>query len=116
MYRIIFSFLLMVSSSLGYSQNLPDFPFVVSVGKAEREVKPDKATVSLGIMSFEKKSDISLDKVGAATDSVLKVLQSYGISSEFIEATDIEKVQKEKATPSITVWKYLVTKYLDLSL
>jgi len=96
MFRIVFALILLVSSSIGYSANLPDFPFVVSVGKAEREVKPDMATVSLGIMSFEEKSDLSLEKVGTATDSVLKVLQSYGISPEAIEATDIEKSTKRK--------------------
>ena len=94
MIRIILALILLASAPFGYSANLPDFPFVVSIGNAEREVKPDMATINLGIISFEDKSDLSLEKVGAATEGVLKVLQSYGVNSEAIEATDIEKSTK----------------------
>ncbi|WP_394391149.1 SIMPL domain-containing protein [Shewanella woodyi] len=96
MTRIILALILLASAPFGYSANLPDFPFVVSVGNAEREVKPDIATLNLEIISFEEKSDLSLEKVSTATESVLKVLQSYGVKSEAIEATDIEKSTKRK--------------------
>ena len=119
MYRIIFTLLLIISSPIVFSANLPDFPFVVSVGKAEREVKPDIATVSLGIMSFEKKSDISSEKVGAATDSVLKVLQSYGISSKAVEATDIAKStlrKRDSEYNNLEIIGYEVSRSLTIEL
>ncbi|AFU99517.1 SIMPL domain-containing protein [Simiduia agarivorans] len=96
MHRIFLVLFLALISQAAVAANLPDFPFIVSVGKAEREVKPDIATVNLGIVSFESSSELAIEKVGLATDGVLKVLQSYGISASAVEATDMEKSTKRR--------------------
>jgi uncharacterized protein YggE len=79
-----------------FSANLPDFPFVVSVGSSEQDVKPSMATIQLGVTAFEQESDLALKNVNLASSSVMGVLKKYGVPVENVEASDIEKSTKRK--------------------
>ncbi|ABD82346.1 SIMPL domain-containing protein [Saccharophagus degradans] len=92
-FGIVF-FLLLCQSVSG--ANLPDFPFVVSVGSSEQDVKPNIATIQLGVMAFEKDSDLALKTVNLASTSVIGVLKKYGVPVGNVEASDIEKSTKRK--------------------
>lgn len=119
MYKISGFFFMALFCHFAYSANLPDFPFVVSVGRAEQEVKPDMVTVSLEIMAFEKESDVSRDKVNEATNRILKILKEYGASSEAIEATDIKKSTKRKRDSeynSLDILGYEISRSLTIEL
>lgn len=75
---------------------LPDFPFVVSDGKAEKKITPDIATIHLTITAFHKDSDQALKTVNLTTTAVTEVLIKHGVSTEQIEATDINKSTARK--------------------
>jgi len=62
MYKYIgFINVLLFSQSI-FAANLPDFSFVVSVRKSEKDDKPNIATIQLGVMAFDKESVLPLTK------------------------------------------------------
>lgn len=83
-------------SQLSFGANLPDFPFVVSVGIAEQDAKPNIATIQLGVMAFEKESDLALKNVNLASTTIMDVMKKYGVPIGNIEASDIEKSTTRK--------------------
>lgn len=78
-------------SQLTLAANLPDFPFLVSVGNAEREVKPDNATIQLGAMAFDVDSALALTNVNIATSKIMEALKNHEVPVANVEASDIEK-------------------------
>ena len=78
-------------SPFSFAADSPEFPYVVAVGSAERDLKPDRATIRFGIMAYEQESKSALDKVNLTTRRALEILKSYGIDADAIEATDLNK-------------------------
>lgn len=96
MTRIFGLIVTLLFSQLAFAASVPDFPFVVSVGHAEREVTPDTATISLDIMSFEKDSKLALKAANLATTQLMETLKKNGVPEANVEASDIEKATKRR--------------------
>lgn len=96
MNKIMGVILVLLFSQWSVGANLPDFPFVVSVGNADKDVKPNMARIQLSIMAFEQESDLALKSVNLASTSVMDVIKKYEVSSGNIDASDIEKATKRK--------------------
>lgn len=91
MCKIILTLILLGFPLCSLATDLPSFPFVVAVGSAEAEVKPDEATIELRVMAFDKSSSVALELANKAVDSVAKLANEYGVDQSNIEATDFEK-------------------------
>lgn len=91
---VIFLFCLLSMGAL--AADLPNFPFVVANGTAEKKIKPDMATIHLSILAFDKESDQALKTVNDTTTSVTEILTKNGVGKDKIEATDINKTTTRK--------------------
>jgi Uncharacterized conserved protein len=99
--------------------DLPNFPFVVANGSAEKKIKPDTATVHLSIMAFEKESDQALKVVNVTTAQVTDILTKHGVRKESIEATDINKSTTRRRDPefnALDILGYEVTRSMTIKL
>ncbi|MEL0067151.1 MAG: SIMPL domain-containing protein [Gammaproteobacteria bacterium] len=91
MKRLI-SLIAILSVTIGMNAaNLPDFPFVVATGEAERDVKPDLATVTINILSFDKESAAALDQANAASEHIISLMEKYEIDINKLEAGNLNK-------------------------
>ncbi|MCR6650191.1 MAG: SIMPL domain-containing protein [Cellvibrionaceae bacterium] len=113
---------LILSSLISFSvaaADLPNFPFVVANGTAEKKIKPDTATVHLSIMAFEKESDQALKTVNLTTTQVSDIITKYGVRKENIEATDINKSTTRRRDPefnALEILGYEVTRSMTIRL
>lgn len=99
--------------------DLPNFPFVVANGSAEKKVKPDMATIHLSILAFEKESDQALKVVNLTSTQVTEILTKFGVKKEQIEATDITKNTTRKHDPefnSMEILGYEVSRSMTIKL
>lgn len=99
--------------------DLPNFPFVVANGSAEKKIKPDMATIYLTIMAFEKESDQALKTINVTTTQVTDILTKYGVRKEKIEATDINKSTTRRRDPefnALEILGYEVTRSMTIKL
>lgn len=99
--------------------DLPNFPFVVANGSAEKKIKPDMATVNLTIMAFEKESDQALKVVNLTTTQVSDIVTKFGVRKENIEATDINKSTTRRRDPefnALDILGYEVTRSMTIKL
>jgi len=76
--------------------NLPNFPFVVSKGSAEKKVMPDKATVHISFLSFSEESGVALDNLNSSSEKLFSLLEKYKIDLKNLDARDIRKDTKRK--------------------
>lgn len=113
---LILSCLISLSAT---AADLPNFPFVVANGTAEKKIKPDMATVHLSIMAFEKESDLALKTVNLTTTQVGDILTKHGVRKENIEATDINKSTTRRRDPefnALEILGYEVTRSMTIKL
>jgi len=99
--------------------DLPNFPFVVANGVAEKKIKPDMATVHLTVTAFEKESDLALKTVNLTTTQVSDILTKHGVRKENIEATDINKSTTRRRDPdfnALEILGYEVTRTMTIKL
>ncbi|MCT6700483.1 SIMPL domain-containing protein [Rheinheimera sp. 4Y26] len=88
---------LLFCTSLPVSANsLPDFPFVVASGSAERSVKPDTATISIRLLAFHQDSAVALQQVSESSSKLTTILQQLKIPLSALEASDLEKDVKRQ--------------------
>jgi uncharacterized protein YggE len=74
-----------------HSTTLPDFPFVVSTGIAERDVKPDLAEVTIWITAFNEDSSTAKNDADIAFKSVLDIFEEHTVDIKKVEASDYRK-------------------------
>ena len=119
MLRIIASLIFLLSTISSNAANLPDFPFVVSTGEAKQEVKPDIATISINVLAFNKDSTQALELANLASKGVIELLKKYDISTNQLEAGDIQKSttrQRDKNYVSTDILGYEVSRNIKLKL
>ncbi|WNC68284.1 SIMPL domain-containing protein [Thalassotalea nanhaiensis] len=119
MYKIACILFFSIISLSAYSANLPDFPFVVSVGEAERDVKPDKATLQLSLMAFDKESDDALQNINKTSVKIFELVKKYKLDEKSLEATDINKSTKRKRDEDynrLEVLGYEVSRSINIKL
>jgi uncharacterized protein YggE len=99
--------------------DLPNFPFVVANGSAQKKIKPDLATVHLTITAFDKDSDQALKIVNLTTTQVSEIVTRHGVRKENIEATDINKSTTRRRDPefnALEILGYEVTRSMTIKI
>ena len=99
--------------------NLPDFPFVVAVGKTEEAVAPDTATISLEVLAFESSSEKAVAIVTATSAQIMATLAAHKLDSSSVEASDLQKSTKrhrDKNYNSLEILGYTVARDFTIQL
>jgi len=105
--------------SLVNASELPDFPFIVSTGVAEKDVTPDIATISINVHAFNKESAVALKTTSIAIDKIVELLKKYNIDIRQLEARNIQKSTTRKRDDNYNQLKilgYEVSRHLTLSI
>ena len=119
MFKISSIVVLLFVSVQASPANLPDFPFVVATGKAQQEIKPDIATISIKVLAFGEDSDKALEQASIASKNILNSLNEHGIRASDIEASDIRKNTKRERKSDYTLLNilgYEITRTLKVTL
>jgi uncharacterized protein YggE len=85
----LFGLLLCVSAA--FAADIPDYPFVFVVGKADIDTPPNIATCSLSLRSIDSDSGKAESAVDGRLRSVLATLSAKRISPNDIESSHIDK-------------------------
>jgi len=117
---LITLFCILSFSGISFSSPIPDFPFIVADGRAEREVPPTNATVTFTVLAFAKNSEESTNTVQSALGKVIAALKAEGVGENLIRAHDLDKSavrNRDKETNNDTdILGYEVTRKVELKL
>ncbi|WP_206099515.1 SIMPL domain-containing protein [Rheinheimera riviphila] len=115
---VMLSLLLCISQPT-FAKSLPDFPFVVTTGSAERSVKPDIATIRILVLVFHKDSAVALQQVAETSSKLTSLLRQLKIPLNALEASDLEKEVKRQRGESyddLQVFGYEMSRTFTLQL
>lgn len=118
-FRLVLLSLLLCISQPIFAKNLPDFPFVVTTGSAERSVKPDIATIRILVLVFHKDSAVALQQVAETSSKLTSLLRQLKIPLNALEASDLEKEVKRQRGESyddLQVFGYEMSRTFTLQL
>ena len=96
--KYLLTIFLLAFSTLGYSNPVPDFPFIILTESLEKRVKPDVVEVSFGLTAFSSTSAESLESLRSAGKSVISLLEKHEIPLNLLESTQIDKRTKRAST------------------
>jgi uncharacterized protein len=85
----LWAFMICVSGA--FAADIPDYPFVFIVGKADIDTPPSIATCSLTLRAREQDPDKAASIVEDRLRSVLATLKAHHVAPNDIESFDIEK-------------------------
>ena len=117
--KYLLTIFLLAFSTLGYSNPVPDFPFIILTERLEKRVKPDVATVSFGLTAYSSTSAESLESLRSAGKSVISLLEKYEIPLDLLESTLINKRTKRASrddTYNLEILGYETTQDFNLKL
>lgn len=104
------------------ADDLPPFPFLLAVGKAKVDVRPDKATLSLHVSAFNAQSNVAAETVQKQLVAVLGTLAEYSIPSDAITSynlvKEVERARNDRVEMEIVgyyVSRRLKVELLDIS-
>lgn len=111
---------LLAASGISSASPIPDFPFIVADGRAEREVPPTNATVNFTVLAFSKSSEEATNTVQSALGKVITALKAEGVGEKLIRAHDLDKSavrNRDKDTNNDTdILGYEVSRKVELKL
>jgi uncharacterized protein len=104
---------LLLGMSIAFAADIPDYPFVFVVGKADLEIPPDVAACSLTLRAREQDPAKAVSIVEDRLTSVLATLKTNHIASKDIQSFNLQKQiltnednDKERATiKGYDVWR-----------
>ena len=73
------------------ARELPDFPFVYTIGSAERDVPPNLAKISFEVKDFNENPELALAAVKQQSSNIVRLLGEAGIADNDIRAYEISK-------------------------
>ncbi len=117
--KIIVIFIFLAVSNISNATNLPDFPFVVSTGVAEKDVTPDIATININIQAFDKESSLALKAANIASKNIIELIKKYNIDINQLEAGDIQKSttrQRDNNYNQLEILGYDVSRTITLNI
>ena len=117
--KYLLTIFLLAFSTFGYSNPVPDFPFIILTERLEKRVKPDVVKVSFGLTAFSSTSAESLESLRSAGKSVISLLEKYEIPLNLLESTQINKRTKRASrddTYNLEILGYETTQDFKLSL
>ncbi len=97
--------------------DIPSYPFVFVSGQAEREVVPDKATVSLGVEVFDENPDKALSMIAERSAELMSIFAKYGIDNADVVAYEINKqtVRQTKDFVALGILGYELTRRMSVT-
>ena len=101
MFMRILVFALLCIPVAGLASPLPDYPFVFTVGSAERRIAPDVGHLRFTIRSPQRDVDKAISIVESASKRVATLLQTAGVNFEDIDASSIDKSEKWRWEPEM---------------
>ena len=108
---------LLLSSGWCMAAEIPSFPFVFVSGQAEREVVPDKATVSFEVEVFDENPDKALSVVAERSAELMSIFAKYSIENTDVVAYDINKetVRQRKDFVALGILGYQLTRPMSVT-
>jgi len=99
------------------ASEIPSYPFVFASGIAEREVIPDKATVSFGVKVFDENPDRALSMIAERSAELMSIFAQYGIANADVVAYEINKetVRQRKDFVDLGILGYELTRRMSLT-
>ncbi|TVZ41139.1 hypothetical protein P886_0478 [Alteromonadaceae bacterium 2753L.S.0a.02] len=117
--KVLLSLILLFAVTTVTGAEIPDFPYVMATGYAEKEVPPDMATIHLNFLAFHKSSDAAVNQLNKATDTLAVVMAKYKIPSNKLDARDIRKNikrQRDRSYESLEILGYELSRSMTLTL
>ena len=110
-------FSLLLLSGWAMAAEIPSFPFVFVSGQAEREVVPDKATVSFGVQVFNEDPDKALSVISERSAELMSIFGKYGIENADVVAYEINKetVRQRKDYVALGILGYELTRRMSVT-
>jgi len=84
-------FVLLVNMSVTYAADIPDYPFVFVVGKADIDTAPNIAICSLSLRSIDPDPGKAESVIDGRLKSILATLSAKHISANDIESSHLDK-------------------------
>ncbi len=94
-YALLGSLLLLSASAFGSA--IPDFPFVLVKGYAEKQVTPDVAIIRVSVLEYNKSSNEAVAAVLQRGKDIMRIAEEAGVAKEFVTALSYQ-VQIKRAT------------------
>lgn len=119
MKNIVIFLLISITCSSALASDLPTFPFVSVVGKAEQKIAPDRVNISLQSLVFDASSEAAMTKNTNTMTNVFSILRRFEISEDSIEASDVRKREKRAKNDdyqSLNILGYEVSRSLSFQL
>jgi uncharacterized protein len=100
------------------STELPDFPFIYSIGKAVKEVPPNTVKLTFNVEAFDENPDKSYQTVRNRSLEILQLLNKFRIMKQDIESYEINKetVHQEKDSTELNIVGYKVTQKFSIKI
>lgn len=83
--------LFLFASTTVMAQSAPDFPFIVVKGHASVDVTPDKAKITLNLLSVDDQSKQALETVALRGRALVKLAMKFGIEQTKIKSFSLSK-------------------------
>jgi len=97
--------LAIAAAPLASANEIPSFPFLLVKGEATTEVRPDKATFSIHVSSFESESSVAVETVQKRLVELLETLARHSIPKDAITSfklmKEVERARKDRAEMEI---------------
>jgi uncharacterized protein YggE len=115
---IMVSVILLLPVTMASAAQLPDFPFLFSVGTAKKEIPPDLATITFDIEAFDENPEKSLDTVKKRGSELIDLFKKLEIPTKDIETYEIDKraVRQEKDYVELKILGYEVKQRFSIKL
>ena len=96
--KYLLTIFLLALSTFGYSNPIPDFPFIILTETLEKRVKPDVVKVSFGLTAYSCHISRITGITAKCWKSVISLLEKYEIPLNLLESTQINKRTKRAST------------------
>ncbi|EHR39747.1 SIMPL domain-containing protein [Alishewanella jeotgali] len=116
MLRLTTAFSLLVAAASVTASPLPDFPFINVTGQATLEVAPDKAQIRFVLRQTGATAEQATRAVYQQGESLLKFLQTQGLTEKALDAAQINKEALYKDYQDRTITGYEASQPITLTL
>lgn len=115
--KILVLFILQFFSLCSFAGELPDFPFIYSVGSAEREVPPDMVEFAFYVKTFDENPDKAFNALQQQNAELGRLFKEAGIADENIESYKIDKtaIREQKDYQELKILGYELKQKFEIS-
>ncbi|HVM60784.1 MAG TPA: SIMPL domain-containing protein [Verrucomicrobiae bacterium] len=117
MKKVLVLTVLVMGSSLAYCSPIPEFPFVFTTGRAEKEVPPNTATMTFSVKAFDEVSSNAVARVTSRSAEVMNFLGNQGFGKSNLVAYELSKqeVRETKEYQVLKILGYDVSRQFELT-